>query len=152
MTQSKPAASIRVAPATTDAEIVATLDVMRELRPHLLPDAYVETVRRMMATDGYRLAVASGDGKVRAVAGYRYMEMLWCGRVLYVDDLSTTHTHRSHGYGKALLDWLKREARASGCTQLHLDSGVQREAAHRFYFRERMIVSAFHFRVPIEPA
>jgi len=41
----------------------------------------------------------------------------------------------SGGVGKAVIGWLEEEARGQGCTGLHLDSGVQRERAHRFYFR-----------------
>jgi GNAT superfamily N-acetyltransferase len=134
----------------SDAEIAATWDVMRQLRPHLAEEAYLPMVRRMMESDGYRLASASdADRVVRAVAGFRTMEMLYCGRILYVDDLVSDGESRSQGYGAALLDWLRGEARALGCEQLHLDSGVQRQRAHRFYFREGMAISAYHFVVPL---
>lgn len=133
--------------ATSDEQILATRDVMLQLRPHIAPDSYLPTVRRMMENDGYHLAAAQVDGVVCAVAGYRFMEMLYCGRILYVDDLNTDEKTRSQGHGQTLMDWLKAEGRAHGCGQLHLDSGVQREATHRFYFRERLTISAYHFRV-----
>ena len=135
--------------ATTDEEILATRGVMLQLRPHIAPDSYLSTVRRMMQTDGYHLTALRVDGVVRAVAGYRFMEMLYCGKTLYVDDLNTDETSRSLGHGQSLMDWLKAEGRAHGCGQLHLDSGVQREAAHRFYFRERLTITAYHFRVAL---
>ena len=37
------------------------------------------------------------------------------------------------------------QARGQSCDNFELDSGVQRAAAHRFYFRERMHVAAYHF-------
>jgi GNAT superfamily N-acetyltransferase len=132
---------------TTDAQLLATREVMRQLRPHITPEDYVATLKRMMQTDGYRLAAVHENGRVHAVAGYRYMEMLYCGRILYVDDLNTDESARSQGHGKALMEWLKAQAREHGCAQLHLDSGVQRESAHRFYFRERLTINAYHFRV-----
>lgn len=133
----------------TDAEILATHEVMRQLRPDVAAERYVATVRRMMASDGYRLVARLVEGNVRAVAGYRIMEMLHCGRILYVDDLITDERTRSQGHGKRLLDWLKDEARARGCAELHLDSGLHREHAHRFYFREGLTVRSFHFRIPV---
>ncbi len=133
--------------AITDEEILATRSVMLQLRPHISPEAYLPTVKRMMETDGYRLAAVETDGIVRAVAGYRFIEMLYCGKIIYVDDLNTDENSRSQGHGKTLIDWLKAEGRAHGCGQLHLDSGVQRETAHRFYFRERLTINAYHFRV-----
>lgn len=134
----------------TDAQILDTWPVMHQLRPHISAEAYLPMVRRMMASDGYRLAAATDDaGEVRAVAGYRMMEMLYCGRILYVDDLVTDDRARSRGFGKALLDWMTAHARGQGCAQLHLDSGVQRAGAHRFYFREGMTITAYHFTLPL---
>jgi GNAT superfamily N-acetyltransferase len=130
---------------TSDAEILTARDVMRQLRPGIPEEDYLATVRRMMDA-GYRQVALVEDGEVRAVAGFRIFEMLYAGRILYVDDLSTDERERSRGRGRALLDWLKSEARAKGCAQLHLDSGVQRASAHRFYFREGLEVNCFHFK------
>ena len=141
--------AITIAIASDDEQILATRDVMLQLRPSLPSREYLLTVRRMMLADGYRLVALHENGDVRAVAGYRFMEMLYCGKILYVDDLNTDQAHRSRGFGKALLDWLKSEARANGCAQLHLDSGVQRENTHRFYFREGLTISAYHFRTSV---
>jgi GNAT superfamily N-acetyltransferase len=82
---------------------------------------------------------------VRAVAGYRFLDQLVRGKVLYVDDLVTDEATRSRGYGEALLAWLYAQAREQRCTALELDSGVHRGGAHRFYFRQRMTISAYHF-------
>lgn len=135
--------------ATTDEQILATREVMRQLRPHIPPENYLATVKRMQRTDAYQLAAVYDNDTVRAVAGYRFMEMLYCGKILYVDDLSTDERFRSKGHGKALLDWLKAEARAQGCGQFHLDSGVQREQAHRFYFREGLTINCYHFHMTL---
>ena len=134
---------------TTDTEILATFDVMHHLRPMLIRDTYVARIRQLMASDGYRLTAVVEDGRVRAVAGWRILDMLYCGRFLSVDDLVSDPAVRSRGHGKALLDWLKAEARREGCAQLELISNVVREDAHRFYFREGLAVDAFHFRVKL---
>ncbi len=130
--------------ATTDAEISATFPVMRQLRPHLSEDEYLELVRRMQRS-GYRLAAATENGEVLCAAGFRSVEFLAWGRFLYVDDFVTTEDARSQGQGKRMLDWLASLAREEGCGQLQLDSGVQRHDAHRFYFREGMKISSYHF-------
>lgn len=138
-----------ITPAETDDEIAATYEVMRQLRPHISREEYVPLVRDMMASDGFRLAALSDEGEVRAVAGYRYMRMLYCGRLLYLDDLVTDERGRSRGYGKALLDWLKAEARREGCSELQLISRTVREEAHRFYFREGFGIECFQFRIKL---
>ncbi len=82
---------------------------------------------------------------MRCAAGFRIVEFLAWGRFLYVDDLVTAENSRSEGQGKRMLDWLASLAREEGCGQLQLDSGVQRHDAHRFYFREGMKISSYHF-------
>lgn len=138
-----------IEPAVTDEQIAATFAVMRQLRPHLPREDYVPLVRGMMASDGFRLAAVTDEGQVRAVAGYRVMTMLYCGRLLYLDDLVSDEQSRSRGYGKALLDWLKDEGRREGCTELQLISRTTREGAHRFYFREGFGIECFQFRTKL---
>lgn len=133
----------------SDAEILATYEVMRQLRPHLAREDYVRQIRRLMDQEGYRLVALVEGGDVRAVAGYRYMEMLYCGRFLYVDDLITDEAARSRGFGRQLLSWLKDLARSQGCSELQLDSATHRDAAHRFYQREGMEKTCYHFAAPV---
>ena len=132
----------------TDEQIISTRDVMLELRPHIAPDDYLPTVRRMMRTDEYRLAAAVAGERLVAVAGYRFIEMLYCGRILVVDDLVTNSHSRSSGHGRSLIHWLKDRAREKGCRELHLNSRVHRAAAHKFYFREGFSIESFHFSSP----
>lgn len=130
---------------TTDEEIEATYPIMSQLRPHLGESEYLATIRRMKDSDAYRLAAGFEEDRVRCVAGYRVSEFLAYGKVLYVDDLVTAEDARSRDFGGRMTRWLAEEARKEGCEQLHLDSGVQRHGAHRFYFREDMKISSYHF-------
>jgi GNAT superfamily N-acetyltransferase len=131
--------------ATTDEAIAQCFPVMRELRTHLANEgAFIEQVRRQ-AAHGYRLTAVAVGNEVRAVAGWRISENLAWGRFMYVDDLVTSDPERSRGHGGVLLDWLIEEARREGCAEFHLDSGVQRFAAHRFYLKHRMNITSHHF-------
>ena len=136
--------------AATDEEVLRCFAVLSQLRPHLVAGEFLPRIRRMQG-EGFLLARVEEDGEVRAVAGYRYMDLLFSGRTLYVDDLVTDTTQRSRGHGAAMLGWLREQARANGCTTLTLDSGVQRTEAHRFYFRERMSINSYHFSLALDP-
>ena len=135
----------RIAIARTAHEIQKCHAVMRELRPKFeRARDFVAQVRRQQK-QGYQIAFVVDSGEVRAVAGYRYLESLFSGKFLYVDDLVTREEDRSRGFGGDLLDWLFGEAVKHGCARLELDSGVQRADAHRFYFSKRMAITSFHF-------
>jgi GNAT superfamily N-acetyltransferase len=135
--------------ATSDADILACYPVMVQLRPHHQEAQFVETIHRMHAT-GFQLAMRTHDERVMAVAGFRVIENLHTGRILYVDDLVTTDAVRSAGHGAALLRWLADYARDHRCLALELDSGTHRHGAHKFYLREGMHISSFHFTLPLK--
>jgi GNAT superfamily N-acetyltransferase len=140
----------RIALAEDRESIARCFPVMRELRTHLRDESeFIERVLRQRE-QGYRLAFLETAGEVRAAAGYRLSENLAWGRFLYVDDLVTRADERSAGHGRALFDWLVAEARREGCAQFHLDSGVQRFAAHRFYLARRMDITSHHFGLALD--
>jgi GNAT superfamily N-acetyltransferase len=140
--------------ARSDADIQACFPVMSQLRPHLAAGEFAARVRRQME-QGYRLLSGSDERpgsdnrRVVAVAGFRLTEMLAWGKALYVDDLITDASERSKGYGEQLMQWLVAHAREAGCGELHLDSGVQRFDAHRFYLAQRMKISSHHFALDL---
>lgn len=138
--------AIRIAHATTGDEIISTFEVMRQLRPHLEQDQYVDLIRSLMVSDGLKLLAIWDEATVRAVAAYRVMNMLYCGSLIYIDDLVADEHVRSRGYGAQLIARLKDEGRALGCSEIQLISRTAREQAHRFYFREGFGIEYFHFR------
>jgi GNAT superfamily N-acetyltransferase len=138
---------MEIAEARTEAQVRACFPMMAQLRPHFGPDEFVAQVLRQQQ-GGYRLAALADDGgRIVAVAGFRLSENLAWGRHLYVDDLVTDEASRSHGHGQQLLAWLVQTARQADCAELHLDSGVQRYGAHRFYLRSGMDITSHHFRI-----
>ena len=134
--------------ATCDADIDRCYAVMRQVRPHLEQADFAARVRRQQLA-GYHLACLEDQGQVVAVAGFRLQENLSWGKFLYIDDLVTDAAQRSRGAGAALFDWLVRHAREQQCIGLHLDSGVQRFDAHRFYLGQRMHIAAYHFALAL---
>lgn len=126
-------------------EIRRCYGVMAQLRPHLDEAAFCEQVKRQFEGQDYHLAAVARSGQILCVAGYRYVESLVRGRYLYVDDLVTDEACRGQGFGGRLFDWLIEEAEREGCGAVHLDSGIQRFAAHRFYLGKRMQVTSRHF-------
>jgi GNAT superfamily N-acetyltransferase len=138
-----------IRPLADPAAIRAAWPLVAQLRPHLDADALVLQLQRQFA-EGFRATVLHDAGAPRAYAGWRVHENLVYGRHMYVDDLVTDATLRSRGYGKAMLDWLKAEARRLGCRRLQLDSGTFRKDAHAFYLREGLRIEAFHFGIALD--
>jgi GNAT superfamily N-acetyltransferase len=133
-----------------DADTIrAAWPVVRQLRTHLTEDGFVAMVGAMRA-EGYRAIALLRDNTPCAYAGFRILTMLAHGRLLYVDDLVTDESARDTGAGRALMAWLVGEARRHGCAGVQLDSGVQRFAAHAFYFGRGMRIAAHHFALALD--
>lgn len=135
--------------ADSDIELARCFPVMVQLRSHLTQPEFVSRVKRQQQS-GYFLVYLEQEGSIKALAGFRLLEILAHGKILYVDDLITDAEERSKGYGGILLDWLVNYAKAQNCDAMQLDSGVQRAEAHRFYFSKRMHISSFHFFLPLD--
>ena len=135
--------------AETSEEVAATWPVMHQLRPHLDAETYLAAVLRLQAERDFKLARMSVEGTVVAVAGLRFGEWLHGGRYLEVEDFVTGEECRSQGYGGEFFDWIVALAREAGCGHLRLLSGVQREAAHRFYRRKGMSLDAYYVSIDL---
>lgn len=138
--------------AESNEEIQSCFEALKALRPGLVEEGFVERVRGMISR-GYRLAYVKANGEVAAVCGYRFMDHLYLDRVLHVDDLSTLERHRRNGYARRLLDYVKDTARAHGCREVRLHSGVgaHRSEAHRRYLTYGFNITSFHFALEVRP-
>ena len=130
--------------AQNDNEIADCFQVMKQLRTELVEAAFVPLVRELMS-DGYQLAYLRDETQVVCVAGFKISKNLFLGKHLYVEDLSTLESERSKDYGKQIMVWLRNLAIAEECSAFHLDSGVQRHRAHKFYLNQNMDIVSYHF-------
>ena len=138
--------------AKTDAEIRQCLPAMLALRQHLSPEQAFEMIRFQQDNDGFVLAYVQGDDLLEptpAVVGYRFLNLLYSGKTLYIDDLSTLPSARGKGYASALLDFVIDEARKAGCQCVSLDSGQNpaRYDAHRLYLKKGFNITSHHFKL-----
>lgn len=135
--------------AQTDEQIVKCFDLIKILRPHLDRESFVDKVRRQME-EGYTLIFIEDEEGVKSVAGYRIAHFLAWGKVLYLDDLITLPEARGIGFGTHLLKWLKGEAKRHLCNGLHLDTGIERNDAHRLYLNLGMTINGLHLSMDLD--
>ncbi|WP_206484384.1 GNAT family N-acetyltransferase [Thalassotalea sp. G2M2-11] len=124
----------------------AVLDLFLQLRANY-DNASLLTQIEKQQKHGYQVVYVKSSNEVLAVAGFSVGEKLAWGKHIYIEDLITDENSRSQGIGKLLIDWFKNYAKDNHCEQIHLDSGVQRFAAHRFYLREGFNIASHHFSI-----
>ena len=135
--------------AITDNEIASCWEAIFVLRPMLEREHFVSQIKELQ-NEGYSLLYIQENDQTVAIAGYRIYTMLYCGKMLYLDDLSTLETHRGKGYASKLLNHLKEIALKQNCVSIQLDSGPSRTIAHKLYFKEGFTISAYHFHKKID--
>lgn len=129
-----------------DADYPAVLEVLLQLRTSYDADSLSEQIKKQQS-NGYQVVYVKSSKGILAVAGFVISEKLAWGKHIYIDDLVTNQSHRSSGVGKFLIDWFKSYAKNTQCEQIHLDSGVQRFPAHKFYLREGFNIPSHHFSI-----
>ena len=130
--------------AQSAQEVENCWEVVQVLRPHLQKEQYVQQVLEMMQ-EGYQMIFISEENKPVAFAGFRNLNMLYSGQIIYIDDLSTLPSHRGKGYAGQLLDYIHELANRTGKQSVQLDSGYHRNDAHRLYLQKGYKISSHHF-------
>ncbi len=134
----------------TDQEISACFEVMSHLRPHILEEGFVEKVRRQYE-GGYKIVYVTEGASVASLAGFRLLETMAWGKILYIDDLITHPCYIKRGYASDILDCICELAKNKLCDEVHLDSGYQRNDGHRLYLNKGFSMTSHHFSKQIEP-
>jgi GNAT superfamily N-acetyltransferase len=134
---------IRILDTKNNIDIRRCLRVFAYLRPHLDETEFIKRVQAQ-AAEGYTIAYIESGENVVAAAGYRVLNFLAWGKVLYLDDLITDPEKKKAGYGSALLEWVAQKGKELGCDELHLDTGYQRHDAHRLYLKNGLDLSCHH--------
>lgn len=129
--------------AKTEEQILRCFELLHLLRPHLLKEAFVDQVREQ-EKEGYQLLYIQDHNEIKSVVGYRIGRYLAWGKTLYIDDLITSPEARGTGFGTHLIKWLMGEAKKQGCDSIHLDTGIERDDAHRLYLNLGLKIDCLH--------
>ncbi|MBD0332618.1 MAG: GNAT family N-acetyltransferase [Chitinophagaceae bacterium] len=134
--------------ATEKEDFLNCWPVVKELRPHLSPEQYVEMVLQML-DETYQIVFIEEDGNAVSFCGFRYTTMFHRGKCIYIDDLCTLPSARGKGYAATLLNYVIEKAKAEEVQSVHLDSGHQRFDAHRLYLNRGFNITAHHFALTL---
>ena len=138
--------------AATKADIEFCKDTILEFLVHLNPETVIDLVFQMITEEGFELVFIRNTDNTRAggFIGYRKLNLLRTGPMIYIDDLFTLPECRNQGYAGMLLDYVKRQATEEGIKSIHLDSGYTLHTAHRLYLNKGYYLACNHFAKAIK--
>lgn len=114
-------------------ELLKGFPVMRQLRTHLSEESYLPLVLEAQEKMSYRQHALLIEGQIVSIIGWMPMTTLYYGNYIWICDLVTDASFRSHGYGEILLDFIQDLSKEMGYGTVALSSGLGRTEAHRFY-------------------
>jgi len=132
----------------SEEEIKYCYKILHQVREDLSENALLNKISQQIK-NGYKLAYVIDNEQIICVAGFTISENLTRGKHLYIDDFVTDKSVESSSTGKALLDFIKIYAKQQECKSIHLDSGVGRHDAHKFYLSQDLKIESHHFSVEL---
>lgn len=97
-------------------------------------DVIKKVYEEVLANDNDFAFFLYEEGEVKGFCHGKYFNTFWqSGLTCYVSSIISNENERGKGYGVKLMDHAKELAEQRGCNALILDTGISREAAHRFY-------------------
>lgn len=126
-------------------ELERCFPVMKELRPHLSVQEYLEIYRHAHAMDGYEILAMEKKGEIIAVLGYRILYDFVRGRHLYIDDLVSTEKMRSKGLGAEMLKQAEVIAKNLHCKSMRLCAVLENDLGIKFYEKNHWTKRAYAF-------
>ena len=135
--------------AKNDEDIKKCYSCFKQLRPNIKKSAFTTKINQLRKT-GYYLIYLEDNKIVVTVVLFHITENIGRGKYLYVDEFITKEASRSNGYGGKVFKWLISFAKKEACKSLHLDVGVSRHRAHRFYFLHEMQIVSHHFSYDLD--
>lgn len=129
------------------------LDDILNITQHLNPGLPVSDVKErqisMFDFENYTCFGLFEDDKLIGVSSGWITVRIYSGRQLEIDSFIIDSTLHSKGYGKQFISELEAWAKAKNCIAVELNSYIQNERSHKFYFNQGYKILGFHFQKSI---
>ena len=129
-----------------ESDITSVYEVLKELRPHISKEEFVEIYSAAKKADQYTFYAYYIKQECVGLMGVRYLHDYVHKYHLYIDDLVVKKDYRSQGVGAILLEYAEDLAKANLCTGLRLCTGIDNKEGIRFYERENWSLRAVVYK------
>ncbi len=129
-----------------------TVDYLKDitkLTQQLNPDTSIsvlqERQKQMFTFDNYRCFGIFNEEKLVGLSSGWILVKLYSGKQLEVDNLIIDNSIQSKGFGKVFLNYIEDWAKQNNCKTVELNTYVQNNKSHKFYFNQGYRILGFHF-------
>ena len=125
--------------------INSIIPLIQELNDHKFSDSVIEIRFAEMITQNYECAVVYDEDKLIGVCGLWYCTRHYSGKSVELDHVFIKENYRSKGLGKQFMDWIEEYTKNKGCESIELNTYVQNNPSHKFYYNQGFEILGYHF-------
>ncbi len=126
------------------------LEQIVRLTKQLNPDISISELKnrqtKMFKFDTYHCFGLFKNDKLIGVSSGWITIRLYSDKQLEIDNVIIDNTLQSNGYGKLFMTEIELWAKINSCKTVELNTYVQNDKSHKFYFNQGFHVLGFHFQ------
>lgn len=127
-----------------DLEQIIQLTI--QLNPNMLISELESRQSKMFDFDNYKCFGFFENNKLIGVSSGWITVRLYSDKQLEIDNVIIDNTIQSKGYGKIFMSEIESWAKINNCKTVELNTYVQNDRSHKFYFNQGFHILGFHFQ------
>lgn len=122
------------------------LYLTKQLNPTIVISEIENRQLQMFEFANYKCFGLFENDKLIGVSSGWITVRLYSGKQLEIDNFIIDSTIQSKGFGKLFINEIESWAKANNCKTVELNTYVQNDRSHKFYFNQGFRILGFHFQ------
>jgi GNAT superfamily N-acetyltransferase len=118
----------------------------RQLNPNMPISELESRQSKMFEFENYKCFGLFENDKLVGISSGWITVRLYSEKQLEIDNVIIDNTIQSKGYGKIFMNEIESWAKINNCKTLELNTYVENDRSHKFYFNQGFHILGFHFQ------
>ena len=126
-------------------DINSIIPLIQKFTDNKFSDVVLEQRFSEMVNRNYECAVIYDQDKLIGVSGMWFCTRHYSGKSVEVDHVYIDDNYRGKGLGKLFFNWIYEYVKQKGYETMELNTYVQNNPSHKFYYNEGFDILGYHF-------
>ena len=127
------------------SDINSIIPLVQKFTDNKFSDVVLEQRFSEMVNQNYECAGLYDQDKLIGVSGMWFCTRHYSGRSVEVDHVYIDDNYRGKGLGKLFFKWIYDYVKQKGYETMELNTYVQNNPSHKFYYNEGFDILGYHF-------